>query len=629
MIEAMRSKAASWVAKILALFLIVAFAAWGIEDMFRAVEPNTEAASVGGSDISREELSRQFTQELRAIQARLGPSFTREQAVRMGMLDQTLDRLVDTRLLMLEARRLGLGGGKELVRQTIMNSPQFRGPGGTFDPLRFREVLSQQGMSEAMYAQTLRSDIMRSQIAGAVAAGAQVPKVLADTLYRYRNERRQARLVLVPAGKEADIADPTPAEVAAFHKENPGLFTAPEYRAVTLLHLDPDEAAKEIRPDPARVRDEYEYRKETMSVPERRTLEQVLLQDEDKANDLVDAVEGGRDFVDAAKEIAGAAPIALGSLVKRDLPKEIADVAFALPQNKVSKPVKSALGWHVLRVTGIQPGRTPKFEEVRDQIAKELAREAAIDTLIKQTNKIDDTLAGGGSLADAGAAVGVAPVSIAAIAANGTGPDGKLVKAAPKDPEFLRTIFELSVGETSSVTETEQGGFFVARVESITPPTLRPLDTVRDEVVKAFKQRKLETEAERKAQKLLERAKATSLDAAAAEAGYEVKESKPFSRFIRDPDSPVSNALADTLFAAKQGDLVTAPAGDGMAVARLEKVIAAKPGENKSEAETLENELEDAIANDAVAQLVAALRQQYSVSVNRAAVDIVAGTNEN
>jgi len=629
MIEAMRSKAASWVARILAVFLIIAFAAWGIEDMFRAVDPNTEVATVGDSEIPREELSKQFSRLLRTMQAQLGPSFTTEQAVRMGLLDQTLDRLIDARLLTLEAKRLKLGSGEELVRQMIFKNPEFKGPAGAFDPLRFREALVQEGMGEAEYVQILRGDIMRSQIANALTAGVRVPKTLSDALYRYRNERRQATVALVPAGKPSEIAAPTEAEIVAFHKDNGAQFTAPEYRGATLLYLDPDAAAKEIKPDPKRVQDEFEYRKDSMSVPERRTLEQVLLQDEAKAKKLGDAVAAGQDFIAAAKEIAGTAPTALGTLSKRDLPQEVADPAFALGKGETGKPVKSPLGWHVIRVTDIQPGKTPAFADVRDRLAREIAREQAIEELIKLTQKIDDTLGGGGSLADAGAAVGTQPIVIPAVDANGAGPDRKPVQGVPRDPEFLSTVTQLAVGETSSVVETRNGGYFIVQLDSITPPALRPLAAVRDEVIAAFKQKKLETAAEDKAQKLLERAKATSLADAAKQAGYDVKQSKPFSRFIREPTSPVSDALADALFEAKPGDIVMAPTENGMSVARLDKVIAAKPGENAAEADSLAKELKASIGNDTLAQYVAALRVQYPVNINSAAVDQIAGTGNN
>lgn len=632
MIEAMRSKAASWVARILAVFLIIAFGAWGIGDMFRAVDTNTVVATVGDSEIPREELNKQFTRLLRSMQARLGSSFTTEQAVRMGLLDQTLDRLVDARLLTLEAKRLKLGSGEELVRRTIFANPQFKGPGGAFDPLRFRETLSQEGMGEGEYVQILRGDIMRNQIASTLTAGVSVPKTLSETLYRYRNEQRQATVALMPAGKPADVAAPTEAEIAAFHKDNAAQFMAPEYRAVTLLYLDPDEAAKEIKIDPKRVREAYENRKDQLSVPERRTLEQVVLQDEAKAKKLSEAVAGGQDFAAAAKKIAGTAPTELGTLRKRDFPKElpeVANAAFALRKGETSKPIKSPLGWHVIRVTAIQPGKTAAFKDVRARLAKDLAREQAIDELIKLTQKIDDTLGGGGSLADAGAAVGTKPIVVPAITANGNGPDGKPVKGLPKDPQLLSTIAELAVGETSSVIETNNGGYFIVQLDSITPPALRPLASVRNEVIAAYKQKKLETAAEDKAQKLLERAKATSLAEAAKQAGYALRKTKPFTRFTRDPSSPVSDALSEALFDAKPGDIVMAPANKGMSVARLDKVIDPKPGENAAEKNSLVKQLKTSMGNDILAEYVAALRAQYPVNINSAAVDQIAGTGGN
>ena len=99
----------------------------------------------------------------------------------------------------------------------------------------------------------------------------------------------------------ADVPDPSPAELAEYHKNNPARFTKPEYRAITMIYLDPDKAAAELKPDEKRILEEYEYRKETLGVPERRALEQVLVQDEDTARKISQAASEGRSLADAAK----------------------------------------------------------------------------------------------------------------------------------------------------------------------------------------------------------------------------------------------------------------------------------------------------------------------------------------
>ena len=52
MIDKMRSKAASWVAKILAFFLILSFAVWGIGDVVRGPVIGNVIAEVGNSEIT-------------------------------------------------------------------------------------------------------------------------------------------------------------------------------------------------------------------------------------------------------------------------------------------------------------------------------------------------------------------------------------------------------------------------------------------------------------------------------------------------------------------------------------------------------------------------------------------------
>ena len=67
-------------------------------------------------------------------------------------------------------------------------------------------------------------------------------------------------------------------------------FKTPEYRKLTAIFLDPVDLAKELTPPEARIKEEYDYRKEVRTKPERRSLEQVLFQDQDKAETFYNQV---------------------------------------------------------------------------------------------------------------------------------------------------------------------------------------------------------------------------------------------------------------------------------------------------------------------------------------------------
>jgi peptidyl-prolyl cis-trans isomerase D len=628
MIEAMRSKAASWVVKILAVFLILSFAVWGIGDMFRGRGILQTVAEVGDTEIPSQDLNDQFRRIVNAMRTRLGSNFDTRQAVQLGLLDQTLDHLIGSRLLSLEAKRLGLAAGDSLVRTTIRNAPEFRNESNIFDPIRFREVLSAEGFgSEGAYVEHLRNEIMRRQITGAITAGVTPPAPLLDVVYGYRNEQRVVELVPVPAGRADALPDPDEAALAAFHKKNPALFTAPEYRRIVALQLDPAEVAATIEPPEKRLRDEFEFRRRALSVPERRELQQVLVQDEAVARKIAAALQEGQSLEKAAQDVAKAKPSDLGKLRRTDLTPALAEAAFALPRDGVSAPVNDPLGWHLIRVVSIEPGREPTFDELRQKIRDDMARDLAIDILNKQTNQIEDALAGGATIEETAVKVGARPIRIPAMDVQGRDSGGRKVSGIPKDPKFIEVAFATPAGQVTTLEETADGGFFVLRVDSVTAPALKPLAAVRTEAVSAWKRQQLLDATRKRAEAVRTDASGLGgIDKAAARHGLKAVTSKPFTRFVRDPSSPVSDALAAEAFRAKPGDIMLAPGPDGYLVGQLRQVIAAEPGKNAEEARLLRTQLANALAQDIAGQYLAALKQRYPVTIIRAAVDsIVAG----
>jgi peptidyl-prolyl cis-trans isomerase D len=628
MLETMRSKAASWVVKILFLFLILSFAVWGVGDMFRGRGTPQTVAEVGGTEIPSQELSEQFRQLMNSMRSRLGDSFDTQKAVQLGLLDQTLDQIINGQLLLLNAQHLGLTISDDLIRTTIRSAPEFHGVGNTFDPMRFREFLVQQGFpSEGAYVTRLRRDMLRHQVTSAVTDGAAPPKQLVDLLFSYRNEHRVADVVAVPLGDPKSLANPDPSTIEAFYKKNPGMFTAPEYRQITAIYLDPVERAAGIKVPEQRLKEEYQSRLPSLSVPERRDLEQLLFQDEAAAQKVYAAIKGGMSFAKAAKDVAKKEPTALGKMTKGELPASLASVAFSLPKDGVSPPTKSPLGWHVVHVIGIDPGKTPSFDEVKQRIHDDLARDMAVDQLSRLTNQLDDALAGGATLEEAASKIGARLVKVDAVDAHGLGRNGKPVAGAPKDPKFLNVAFSSPQGEVSTIEETRDGGFFVLRVDKIVPPAVRPLDEVRSQAIAAWKARELRDRARKEATALRDAAKgAGSLTKAAGKQGLKVVTSKPFTRFIREPSSPVPDALATELFRLKPGGLAMVESDNGYVVGELKSITPADPAQNKDEIKTIQDQLRTAVGQDLFGQYVSALKQRYTVKINHEAVDSIVST---
>lgn len=93
----------------------------------------------------------------------------------------------------------------------------------------------------------------------------------------------------------------------------------------------------------------------------------ILVKTEEEAKDIKKKLDGGADFSALAKEKSidpGSAPRGgdLGFFTKDRMVKPFADAAFAMKPNEISKPVKSAFGYHVIKV--VETKEPQNFQEL-------------------------------------------------------------------------------------------------------------------------------------------------------------------------------------------------------------------------------------------------------------------------
>ena len=621
LLEKMKKGVGKIVVIFLAVLLIISFAVWGIGDMVGGISSSNEVAEVGGSKITQREFQEQFRREMDRIRARIG-NIDSQQARNLGLADSTLNGLISRRLLGLQASELGLLVSDEQVIEQIQRQPAFRNALGQFDRSVFQVTLANNGVSEAAYVASLRQDTQQDYIGGVITAGASAPPQLAETVYRYRNERRSADVVRIKRAGAAPT--PTDADLNAYLDKNPSRFRAQEYRQLSILYLDPAEVAKELSPSEEKIKQEYEDRLASLSIPERRGLEQILIKDEEAAKKAHASLSEGRSFEAVAKDTTGKSgdEIKLGLATRNDLLPDLGNAAFAIKKDAFTKPVKSPLGWHILRATEIQPGREPKLEEVRKEIANDVAQEMALDDLVTRANRVEDALAGGASIEDASQEASVKIRKLPPIDAAKKLQTGGQVEGLPTDDGFIETAFTLKAGASSNLIESSNGGYYMVRVDGIIEAARRPLDQVRAEVETAWKTDKLNEIAKKTAEEIRDAAKGgTPLSEIAKARNLQVEASEPISRFGTGTDTIIPRALLPDLFKAKTGGVVMGQTAEGYAVAKLRDVQSTAPNADDGDYKRLQETLSGAIANDVLQEYTRALRNEYSVSVNQAALD--------
>tara|TARA_R110002126_G_scaffold25553_7_gene87280 strand:+ start:270 stop:2165 length:1896 start_codon:yes stop_codon:yes gene_type:complete len=621
LLEKMKKGVGKVVVVILAVLLIISFAVWGIGDMVGGISNSNEVAEVGGTPITQRQFQEQFRREMDRIRSRIG-NIDSQQARSLGLADSTLNGMISRRLLSLQATDLGLLVSDEQVIEQIQRQPAFRNALGQFDRSVFQITLANNGVSEAAYVASLRQDTQQDYIGGVVTAGTSAPPQLAETVYRYRNERRSADVIKIKRSGTAPT--PTDAELNAYLDKNADQFRSQEYRALSVLHLSPAQVAKELSPSEEKIKQEYEDRLVSLSIPERRRLEQILIKDEAEAKKAHASLSEGRSFDSVAKDVTGKSgdQIKLGLVTLGDLLPDLGKAAFALEKDGFTQPVKSPLGWHILRAAEIQPGRQPKLEEVRQEIANDLAQELALDDLVTRANRVEDTLAGGGSIEDAAQEAGIKIRKTRPIDGARKLQTGATVDGLPADTTFIETAFGLKSGATSNLLETSDGGYFMVRVDEVLAAAKRPLDQVRGEVEKAWRTARLNEIAKKTAEEIRDAAQGgTPLSEIAKSRNLAVESSKPVSRFGTGTDTVIPRPLIAELFKAKANGIVMGQTAEGYAVARLKNIENTPPKPDDADFKRLQETLSDALANDILQEYTRALRDEYSVSVNQSALN--------
>jgi len=617
MLQKLRSTTGGIVAKAFMILLVISFGAWGVQGYLNQASQGEVVATIGSDTITTPELADAFGRDVRRFQAQ-GSDLTAEQARNLGLMNVALDRLIQGRLYDAAADWLGMGISNARIATAIRQEELFQDSTGNFSRSRYESLLRNSNLTERQYTADLRRDMLKREVINSLAFTAGAPSVLEKKLHLYRNEKRIATITLVAPDETLDVGVPDEATIEQNRQDQAERYTAPERRSVSFILLNVERAMKDVTVTDEDLRAHYEENLGSYTTPEKRTVQQIPFSDEETARKAAAIIGEGRTFEAVAKDLAGVEGEALkyGEFTAGSFPiPDIAWIIDTLPEGGISEPVSTDFGWHIFRISAIQPATVLPFEEIRDQIESNLMTERAAALLYGMSAALEDEFAAGGSLESAAEAMDVEIRKSVPIDIEGAGPDGKKVDGLP-DGEFINTVFLTEAGETSDVAQATDGSYYVLRVEEIIPAALRPLAEVKDEIVADWQKTKRREAAEARALAIVEKVENSgSLVEIAAAEGLTATDSKPFNRRGEGVESNLMTAvLASDVFRLQPGQAAMVETGDGFVVAQLKSVQPAGPADTKNLGSLIGNQ----ITGDILRQFDNALRQEFSVNIDQA-----------
>jgi peptidyl-prolyl cis-trans isomerase D len=620
MLQFIRSKVTSIFIKVLFGILILSFAVWGIGDIFLGQNDDKTVISVGDIEYNSAEIIKEFERASKAM--RLPQEYA--SIIKPQILDSVIKSMVNNGLFSAESSNMKLLVSDNQLKRWVANAPSFKDQSGQFNPELFRRNLYNADMNETEFFQTLRNEIKRNQLLSAINGSVSPQNSIIETLLRYRYERRTVNVVKISAKAVTTTAKTTGVDLRELFNQTKSAYMAPEYRAATYLYISPKELAKEILIPKEILQEEYNGRKDEFTTPATREIQQFIFETEQTAKSAVIASLRSNKVASIARslesKVANNKISLLNKIIKSDLTENNErNAAFKTPVGKPSNPVKTAFGWKVFLIKSETSEIVTTFAEASKSIQKSLAHEEALDTIFELTNTFEDALASGSTLEESAKVINIKPKKLEYIDAKGIGKDGKKINNILPGKQFLPTLFATLNKEQSTLVETEEGGYFLLRLDGIIEPRQRSFAEVRDSVNASWQTEQRQKEAMKQAKKLVEESKGgIGLKSAANKLNYKIELTTPFTRAgdgLKHAKYP--GDLTTIAFELALNDVGIADGSTEVAIIELIEIKKANIDKKSQEWRALKEELTATMQQDYSDTMLQALKGKHSVSIDR------------
>jgi len=609
---------------VLGLMIVPPFAFWGIQWTQRDVAGVREVASVGGQKISEQEFSEALLQQQDRLRGELGQNFDSALLDSPRMRFELIEGMISQRLLMQFAARNHLSVSDEALVETIKGIPAFQ-VDGKFSRQRYDDLLRSERMTPETFDAALRRDILARQLSSALSDSGLASRTASRQFARIRAQQREIAEYRFRAEPQAAKAKIGADAVRAFYDGNPSRFRVPEEVDADYIVLSIDALGASESVSAEEVKGFYEANAARYGEPEQRRASHILIglksgasdSDKVKARERATEILGevrkspGR-FAELARQNSSDSGSAskggdLGFFSRGMMVQAFEEAAFRLKLNQISDLVESDFGFHIIKITGIKPGKMKSLDEVRPEIESELKKQRAGRRFAEAAETFSNLVyEQADSLKPAAEKFGLAIQHAVGLTREGTS-----VPALNK-PKVLAALFSddaIKNRRNTEAIETAPGMLVSARVVNYKPPTQRPFDQVREGIAKQLAQQEALTLTRAQGVKRLEELKKGNGDSVRF---------GPTKLVSRDKPEGLNAEALSQVFGADGSKLPSytgAETREGYVIYRVSRVL--DPGPDDARERSVQSELGRATGSMDFKAFLSGLRADTSVDINK------------
>jgi peptidyl-prolyl cis-trans isomerase D len=542
--------------------------------------PRGVVATVGGEDVTAVDVQR----EARGMLEQQFPRGGEQASMLMPFFAQRAAQLlIQQKVVLAEAKRLGLRATDEEVRDELQNDPNYKGvffvDGNFIGQEKYEALLQSHDLTVPQFEEQVRDQILLSKLRQLVSGGVSVSDSEIQKEFEKKNAKVKFDYAVLQKDAVAKDIHPADAELKAYYDRNKATYnnSIPEKRKISYVMLNTAQLAAQTQVRDQELEAYYDRHRDEFRTPDQVNVRQILIKtplpgtdgkvdakatDEarKKADDVLKQLKGGAKFEELAKKYSedpsSSNGGSIGWINHGGFPvPEVDKAAFSLPKGGTSDVINAGYAFVILHIDDKQTAHVKTLSEVKGQIEPGIKQQKAMQAADSEGAALLSQARGQG-LDKAAAAKGLQVVTTDFIGSTDSLP------GVGNSPELMNAIFGASEKSPADRVQLPQG-LVIFQLQQIKPASTPTFEEIRSRVEAEFKNERAGALLAQKTQELSDRAKAQhDLKKAAKELGATLKTSDFVLPDGQVPDIGSMSGPASVAFTLKPGE-VSGPINNG------------------------------------------------------------------
>ncbi len=593
-----------WLKWSLAL-VVLTFVVFYIPDFLTTTtgaSPNETIADVEGEPITVGSFTRRYNAQVQAYRNAYGGQMNDQLLKQLGIDRQILQQLIDEEAMVAESRKQGITVSDVEIRERILALPGFQESGKFVGEQRYRQILQIQNppLTTTEFENSLRRALMIEKLRTALTGWMSVNDT--DVVAEFRKRNEKVKLDVVPVTAEAFKSQVmvTDAELVPFFEKAKDKYRIGEKRKIKYAQVNVEQVRGTITVPEAEIAAFYQQNLSQYQTPAQVRASHILFKLEGKDEKVVQALAEdvlkkatapSADFAALAKQYSeddsnNQNGGDLDYFGRGRMVAEFEQAAFGMKAGEISNLVKTAFGFHIIKVVDNKSDQTRPLAEVRTDLEDQLKWQKAQAEAERLAKSLEATTKTPADLDKVAKERNLAVVETGLVASD------EPIQGVGAQPEISGRVFGMKEGEVTPAMRVATGWVF-ATVTGRQDSYLPQLAEVKAKVADDVRQEKAAEMAKQRATAIATELKnAKDFAAAAKRAGLEVKTTELVARGTAIPDLGISEAVDAAAFALPPGGVSDAiSTATGTAVIRVVEKVGVTDTEVESGKDVLRDEL--------------------------------------